>query len=82
MTDLVKRLRLSYEGIPLCVKCAEGADEIERLQRALHDIAKGATVDEVPLDQEPSMFRLAMWRWSQERAREALKGEEDAPNSL
>ena len=39
MTDLVKRLRASFEGMPLCGKCAEAADEIERLRTALAPFA-------------------------------------------
>ena len=34
MTDLIKRLRASFEGVSLCGKCAEAADEIERLRTA------------------------------------------------
>ena len=30
--DIVGRLRASFEGIPLCGKCAEAADEIEALR--------------------------------------------------
>lgn len=39
---------------------------------ALEDITKGASKDEISINQEVHIFRLAQWRWCQERARAAL----------
>lgn len=53
------------------------AEALRHTVEALHDIASGSPEKLPNLDQAPSEFRSAMWTWSQKRAREGLRKEED-----
>ena len=63
-------------------KLIEAQAEIERLRKALSDIAGGLAPPEVFCFLETDtrdQFRGRMWAWSEERARAALSPKEEKP---